>query len=635
MRCITIGAGAGACAGATVGAAEAVYVLLASLPAEYQAVGAAWTLYGLFGAGLGALIGVLLLPFRSAPAESLWCAAYLLVATPLAGFVGFEALEARLYDDAGVPVGVAAGLAAALCVGAAASWWMGRNVLTKTPLRILATTRGTGAAWGSGLVLAWIFALSPAPRLAQKPPPSAAPAASAPDLILVVVDSLRADAVGAYGAPPNATPHLDALAADSVVFEQAVAASTSGPSAVASLYTSLAVSSHGCERAGDFLAPELLTLAEGLADRGYRTLGFPNQAGVSGVRGFAQGFERYAFAPRYPFAARESTAELFGYRAVWELAGRYSPDIARASVSVPAAELVASGLATLAEEPIAPTFLMLQLMQSTPARNAGDEQYAADVVAVDAAVGQLVAGLRRAGRYDGSLIVVTADHGVPALPDAMGKGAMREAEVRIPLVVKLPGRERAGTRAPWQVRSIDIAPTLLDAGGGRPPPHWQGLELFTDTFEGDLALFRPPSLDEEGTVPPDWQPPYWGNHPASRDALVESTHAGVIHRALRRGGAKMVATLNSAGYGAETSANVEFYDLVADPMERSDQSAVQSSQQAGMRAAMESMVLDRRRTVPQRGPATGQGAGDRCSRCALGYLSPEECADCVATSAPP
>jgi hypothetical protein len=92
---------------------------------------------------------------------------------------------------------------------------------------------------------------------------------------------------------------------------------------------------------------------------------------------------------------------------------------------------------------------------------------------------------------------------------------------------------------------------------------------------------------------------------------------------------KVVATLETRGSGEETPADLEFYDLLADPLETRDQSAVQSTLQAGMRAAMESMVADRRRKAVGRGAAELLPGGERCGRCALGYLSPEECADCL------
>ncbi len=643
MRLIAIGAGAGACAGSLVGSAEAIHVLLSSLPAEYQAVGAAWTLYGAAGAAIGLLVGLTLLPFRQLRAESAWCTAFVLVGTPLAGLLTLHVLDAGSYGGGGVPTRVAAELGTALVVLAAITGWMGRNILQKTPLRILATVRGTTAAWSAGLLLAWVFALSPAPTPVQKLPPSARAAAGGPDIVLVVVDALRADALGAYGAPPESTPNADALAREGVVFEQAVAASTNTRSAVASLYTSLAVSSHGCERPGDFLSGEPLTLAEAVADRGYVTLGFPNQPSVSGSRGFGQGFESYVYSPNYPLGAAESTASLFAYGLLRESLLTVAPELAAAPVHTASSVLVDRALAALAAHAPTPAMVVLQLVEPlpVPARGAppeGDvvlprieteaQAHVANVRVVDEALGRLVAGLRDLGRYDRTLIVLTADRGAPSIPGLDGRGTMRDESVHIPLVVKLPDGEWAGTRVPWQVRSIDIAPTLLDVAGARPPSQWQGVELFTDSFEDDLALLQVPDVD--GEVPaPVWHPPDWTIHPASRDALVESTVAGVTHRALRRGGVKVVATLLASGSEEETPADLEFYDLISDPTEEHDQSAVQSTRQAGMRAAMESMVADRRRKAVGRPPAPWAEGVDRCGRCALGYLAPEECGDCA------
>lgn len=628
-----------------MGSGEAIHVLLTSLPAEYQVVGAAWSLYGVGGALLGLAVGLCLVPFRSIKPESAWCAAFVLVGAPLASLLVLRGLDARLYEGVGVPVTVAAGVGGSALLLGAISWWMGRNILVKTPLRMLATLRGTTAFWGAGLMLAWVFGLSPAPVLSGRAPAMEQPGPGAPDLILVVVDSLRADAIGAYGAPQDATPNLDALAKDGIVFEQAVAASTTTPSAIASLYTSLAVSSHGCERQGEFLDPESLTLAEVMAARGYRTIGLPNDPAISGTRGFAQGFQSYPYLPNHPLGASESTAELFAFRLLLEWLPAVAPEMAGAPVHTASGTLVERALAQLGEEGAPPAFVLLQLVEppgapgmSAPGQDAvppvpsegpavGDDR--ANVRAVDAALGRLLEGLRSTGRYGTAAIVVTAGHGAPLANAADGRGAMRDATVRVPLLVKLPGLEQAGTRVPWQVRSIDIAPTLVDLGGSRPPPQWQGMELFTDSFDQDLALLQPPEVADGEVPPPDWRAPDWTNHPASRDALVESSGPGLTHRALRRGGVKVVATLETRGSGEETPADLEFYDLLADPLETRDQSAVQSTLQAGMRAAMESMVADRRRKAVGRGAAELLPGGERCGRCALGYLSPEECADCL------
>lgn len=635
-----------------VGALEALYVLQSSTPGEYQAFGYAWTLYGLVGGVVGALVGVLLLPFSRwlSPAAS-WCLGFAGVVLPLGFTIAHHLLDRVVYDEGGVPLGVSAGLLGGLGLAALLGVWMGTNLLTKTPLRALASLKGVASAWGGGLGLAWIFALSPAPGGATDTPAATGlgpELADRPDVILVVVDSLRADALGVYGAPAGSTPNLDAFARDAVTFDQAIAAATWTRPAVASLFTSLAPSSHRCVRGDDVLPPDVTTLAEVLQARGYLTLGFPDSPSVTAAQGFGQGFASYPFEPEFPLGAAESTYALSLYRAALAVHARTDVHKRVERYYAPAETQVDRARAALEAAAGHRTFAFLHLMDphepwfahpfdgtayaraEHPQPSVAEEaelraRYAGEVHYVDEQLGRLFQLLRDSGRYNNALVVVTADHG-----EELGEHGvfwhgttLSEAAVHVPLLVKLPGNLHGGVRVPWQVRQIDVAPTLADAGGAVPPAEWQGLELFPDSFDADLALLTPPPGD--GPPLPGWHPPDWTTHPASRDALAEEDQEGYRLQMLRRAGNKLVEALRVPPGNPRNVPAVAWYDLLHDPAEDRNLAGDGAGMEAALKAALESMVEDRRRKAP------GQPEVDpaeRCRLCALGYGSAQDCDDC-------
>ena len=116
-----------------------------------------------------------------------------------------------------------------------------------------------------------------------------------PSIVLVVIDTLRADAVSAYGAVEGTTPAFDALASRGLLYERAYAPSPWTLPSHASLLTGFEVDRHGVGIAGRMgLRAEFTTLAERLSDAGYQTVGFSENPLVSGLFGFDQGFERFS-----------------------------------------------------------------------------------------------------------------------------------------------------------------------------------------------------------------------------------------------------------------------------------------------------------------------------------------------------
>ncbi len=602
-----LGAGLGGalCGGSAVGAAEGLYVLSSTRPTEYHAFAYGAALYGLAGLVLGVPLGILLalLGRRAGLAgPRAWVAS---AAATMAG-LGTFVLAGRADPGLAEALGARPSLvfAAATGVAALALAWFGGHVLARTPLRVLATARGTLGAWLAFLVVAELLSVSPAPGAADTLTPGRVQADTfpdKPDLLLIVVDGLRADAIGAYRTPAGpavadpaaagrdavhvpatpATPALDAFAADAVLFEQHVASAGAVAPALASIFTAQPPSTSGVRADGDVLGDAPPTLAERLRDGGYATGGLPAAALVAGARGFDRGFDWYPLARRDPLGASESAAGLTLYgrlRAIWEQRVARPPADAW---HVPASLQLERAWRFLAANEGARVFAFVHLaepdlpwfarsgeavggVRRPPADEAEARAlYADEVVRLDAALGAFLDRLRAAGRYDDAVIVVTATRGIElGARGVHGPGEdLHDDVVRVPLLVKLPRGARAGTRVPWQVRSVDLAPTLVELAGFDVPPEWRGVTVFDDWFDDDLARLAPPPVEPD-EPPAPFTPPGWAEHPGSRPALAERVTPLAHVVAVREGGRKHVRTRGAIVPSAAC------YDLLADPAER-------------------------------------------------------------------
>lgn len=421
-----------------------------------------------------------------------------------------------------------------------------------------------------------------------------------PDVVLVVVDTLRADRMGAYGYPKPTSPALDAVAREGVVFRNAVSTSTWTKPAVASLLTALYPSEHGIvrqHREGDarlgaqVLAPALATLAERFRDGGYATLGVVHQPNLGEELGFARGFSVYRHL-------RE--VDDFGLveRLLGELdaAGERRPVFAYLhllDVHWPYDERL-SDLPLDAFGPIAPDERLhedrAEVRKSRRRRFRGSDagsvgaRYDHGVAWTDRAVGRLVDGLRARGRWGRTLFVVTSDHGEGLLERGHLEHtyAPYEEVAAVPLVVRAP--PDAGI-PPGERRSVvslvDLGPTLLELAG---LPAWKGVS--GRSFAGVVA----------------------GREDDRRAVLIETEKS----RALRTATGKLIVPHGGA---------LEFYDLASDPREERNLAVPKCEG-----PCREHLALLRRLDQDLRAPALAEGEGiryteeDLAELRALGYL---------------
>jgi arylsulfatase A-like enzyme len=656
LRGLGTSAGAGACAGSLVGLCEALSILAGGNAAEYQALVYGWLLYGAIGAGMGLGVGIAIaLFFRAWSPARRWSVSAAAVTWPLGVVIGRYVVNKLVYAEQGVPgqamLALAGGGAVALLVLA----WLGERWL-RGPLRALATTRGTTAAWLVGAALAAAAAQVQAPGNGGKMVVSRDPgeaAASGPDVVLILVDTLRADAIEPYGAPAGSSPNLAKLAAESVVFDQFITSASWTRASTASLLTSLAPGSHTCEQKSSALPGMVVTLAEVMRAGGYRTGGLPNNANVTGAQGFGQGFDWFPYSPEFPLLAKESTFALSMYAA---LRKGYTKVVKKKRVEefyLPAETQLARAREYLAADRSRPSFLFVHLMEPhdpyfrhpydgyaygraehpVPPKEMLAELrqlYAGEVVHADGEIGSFVEWLRAEGRLDKTLLLVTADHGEEFLEHGgwWHGTTLYDEQLRVPLIARLPGGQRAGTRVPWQVRQVDIAPTIARAGGISPPQTWQGKALFDDRFDGDLGLMQPPPVaPEDGTPPADasaWTPPTWANHPASRPAFSQQDFEGYDLQALRERGTKTIEAVRVPAGNYRDQPPLQHFDLLADPIEQENRAGSGTPAEAAQLAALRAAVDKAQETAVQ---AEGHGmSAAECARLvALGYMDGKDC----------
>jgi len=320
-----------------------------------------------------------------------------------------------------------------------------------------------------------------------------------PNVLLYVVDTLRADALGAYGHPRVETPALDALAAEGWLFERVYAPSSWTRPSVASLLTGAEPGAHGVNGRDEALPAGARLLSEELRASGYATAGFVTNPNVGSFFGFDQGFDHYEelYARREP--GRVGSGELV------TRAGEVT-ERAIAWLDEATEPFFLFALTTDPHWPYDPpaSFDRYGGDYRGPVRDGGDAVKRADlgpadrervrafyhgeVSANDAAFGALLEQLRQRGLADSTLVVFTADHGEEFWEHGRhGHGRqLFEESIRVPLVFAAPGLEARRAEAP--VALIDVAPTILDLLGLPAPAASQGRSLAGGAADGERRL---------------------------------------------------------------------------------------------------------------------------------------------------
>jgi arylsulfatase A-like enzyme/Flp pilus assembly protein TadD len=294
-------------------------------------------------------------------------------------------------------------------------------------------------------------------------------AAPHPNVVLITLDTTRADRMGFLGSKAGLTPNLDKLAQQGVVFTRAYA---HVPLTTASHATILTGTYPQYNHVNDFgipLSPILPYLPDLLHKRNYQTAAFVGSLILDPLNGTAPGFDRGFDTYGAAFRMRPNGAD------------RYK------TVERRAEEVIGRASAWLDKRPVGAFFLWVHLYDAhdpydPPApykTRFASTPYNGEIAYVDAQIGRLLNLLRTRGLYDNTVIAVVADHG-----EAFGEHGERthgiflyDETIHVPFVLKLPAGQHAGKRVAARVGLIDIAPTILRELGVPVPPEIQGEAL--------------------------------------------------------------------------------------------------------------------------------------------------------------
>ena len=408
--------------------------------------------------------------------------------------------------------------------------------------------RPGGAACGRRVLIALALAAAllpgrPTGVRADRPP-------GRPNVLVLLLDALRADHLGCYGYARDTSPALDSLAAGGVIFESAVAQASWTKPSIPSLFTGLYPIQHrvftGDTRdtadriTSDALDQEHQTLAEALRSAGYATGAFVENVQISSFLGFDQGFDVYEenLGDARRIAERllrwldgGGGRPFFAYVHFLDPHWPYSPPDPY-HVMFPGPEGAAVDFNNLNWKSFERGIEKGEIDLGPADLEAMQCFYDGEIRYTDAAISRILGFLRDRGLFENTIIVVTADHGEEFMEHGrVGHGhSLHDELLRVPLILRWPGGRAA--RATGQVELVDVMPTLLDLVGTASPetagrslrPLLEGGELeprdaFADHRPGGSAGEIQQSLRTgryklirtfrglEGNAKPQWRPP--------------------------------------------------------------------------------------------------------------------------------
>ena len=401
-----------------------------------------------------------------------------------------------------------------------------------------------------------------------------------PNVILITMDTTRADHLACYGYPSIKTPNLDALAGRGVLFEQAATAAPLTLPAHCTIMTGMYPTYHGVRVNGNTaLGDEQTTVAEVLSDRGYQTGAFIGAFVLDGRWGLKQGFKHY-----------DDQFDLKKYK-----------HLDLGAIQKPGNQVMDAALAWLEEQKKGSFFAWIHLYDphvpyappepyfSEYGSRGRTGLYDGEIAFMDEQIGRCVAWLAKNGLDQKTILILIGDHG-----EGLGNHGeethgffIYDSVVHVPFLVVTPLPGLQGKRVSSQVSSVDVFPTLLDLAHVAVPSRTQGRSLLP-------AMFRPGNAGEssaysESTVPDlqfGWSPLY---------------------------------SLHTARYKYIDAPRAELYDIRQDPNEQTNIYPQSSDVARKMKAELDRLMTETGKDAPI--PQSANLDKDTIERLsALGYI---------------
>jgi arylsulfatase A-like enzyme len=422
------------------------------------------------------------------------------------------------------------------------------------------------AAWvrrpACGLVLLLLLAT----------PQRAAGDTDRPNVLLITVDTLRADRLGCYGAAGAHTPHIDALAREGTLFTEAACPMPATRPSHFTIFTSLLPRDHRVMNNALGLPEGIPTLTEQFRRAGYRTGGFVGVKLLDVESGAARGFQAFDF----PRKRRDRDARQIVPRALkwmkagWTADGEPGPPFFLWVHLFDPHQPYAPSPPFVPEHPTDGVTLPRidwNILMEIADRSGGDVPgpvferalalYAGEVAQADHWIGVLLDGLRRRHVLDRTIIAFMADHG-----ECFGHGVFFEhynclydGAARVPLILRYPRGVRAGVRDDRVVELTDVAPTLLALAGLPVPPTFTGHSLLAAPQAGRYTFLERP------LVPVSRQPGWVERDERVRSVDGERTRPTVYTE-------DQIGLRSATWKYVTTGPAVELYHLPTDPGER-------------------------------------------------------------------
>lgn len=609
----------GALAGAVVGLGEAAIViaerhlgldagLLYFALLSYGGIGA------LVGLGIGVVLGVVSRVSRPTAFALAGAPLLAVLVTIIGRFRVFRDVFNETFD--GAPISpfmfqIASLVGAVVVFALAFALWRmlaRRQPALASPLVIVGVLLLAMGAARAGMALGGPTAPAVGPVAGGAP-------ATGPNVILIVVDTLRADHLSCYGKR-NQTPAIDALAADGTRFARAYSQASWTRPSFGTIFTSLYPSSHRAIHKADQLPDAVVTLAETMQAAGYATVGFANNINVAPLFGFQQGFDQYVFLePEFFFGATESAAQLTIYNQLRLIRERFISKKKWVENYYQPADVVSKhGLDWLAaRDSKRPFFMFLHYMEPhdpyfvhpyngeayarvanpNPDPSLADkyrDAYDGAIRFLDSELAKLFAELKAKGLYDESFVVLTADHGEEFHEHGgwWHGTTLYDEQLAVPLLVKPPRGGASGVVNDAVVSSLDIAPTIIAGAGLAVPKTMVGKPL-------GLAAGAPAPRDH---------------------AFAENELEGNSLQAYRSGGMKVIHANPGNPRGLPEH---ELFDVGSDPGEQKDLIETQSEVANKLTADM-STVQSHAESIAVESTGTAIDAASEERLRALGYV---------------